>query len=164
MTIAPTRKEGPRSPWKTRYFLDTEFTDFDRCQLISIAIAGEDKREFYGECSDFELSWCSSFVREIVLPQLGQFPDRSMAFALLGNELQAWLQTVPLRPKPVLCYDFHGDFDLLVKLLGGPLPHGWKHENVAQRIDAERLAQYVASYGGEHHALYDARANAYAFR
>jgi hypothetical protein len=37
------------SPWKTRYFVDTEFTDFIDCQLISVAIVGEDGREFYGE-------------------------------------------------------------------------------------------------------------------
>ncbi|MEX3669793.1 hypothetical protein AB3X82_16520 [Paraburkholderia phenoliruptrix] len=68
----------PRSPWKTRYFLDTEFTSFDAGQLISVAIVGEDGREFYAERSDFESSLCSDFVREIVLPQLGQFPGRSL--------------------------------------------------------------------------------------
>lgn len=154
----------PRSPWKTRYFLDTEFTDFKDCQLISLAIVGEDGREFYGECSDFERSLCSGFVRAVVLPQLDQFPGRSIPFAQLGDELWAWLLAVPIKPKPVLCYDFHGDYDLLGDLLGGPLPRGWKHENVATRLDAERLAEYVATHGKEHHALHDARANAYAFR
>lgn len=66
--------KGPRSPWKTHYFVDTEFTDFIDCQLISVAIVGEDGREFYGERTDFELSACSEFVRAAVLPQLGQFP------------------------------------------------------------------------------------------
>ncbi|MDE1181494.1 hypothetical protein [Paraburkholderia sp.] len=46
---ALVRRQGPRSPWKTRYFLDTEFTDFNAFQLISVAIVGEDGREFYGE-------------------------------------------------------------------------------------------------------------------
>ncbi|KGW52172.1 3'-5' exoribonuclease [Burkholderia pseudomallei] len=157
-------RAGPRSPWKTRYFLDTEFTDFTACHLISVAIVGEDGREFYGECSDFERPLCSDFVRGVVLPQLGQFPGRSMPLAQLRDELRAWLLAVPLKPKPVLYYDFEGDFELVGHLLGGPLPRGWKHENVAPKLDAERLAEYVATHGGEHHALHDARANAFAFR
>jgi len=155
---------GPRSPWKTRYFIDTEFTDFKDSRLISVAIVGEDGREFYGECSDFDLPRCNDFVRAIVLPQLGQFPGRSMPLAQLRDELKSWLLGVPRKPKPVLCYDSGADYELLTHLLGGSLPRGWRHENVFLKIDAERLAQYVAVHGGEHHALYDARANAFAFR
>ncbi|WP_455289460.1 hypothetical protein [Cupriavidus necator] len=158
-----TTDRGPRSPWKTRYFIDTEFTDLKDSQLISVAIVGEDGREFYGERSDFERPLCSEFVCDIVLPQLGQFPGRSMTFTELRNELLAWLSAVPLKPKPVLCYDSDCDYLLLTELLGGPLPRGWRHENVFLKIDAERLAQYVVAHGGEHHALYDARANAFAF-
>lgn len=162
------RKRGllstiPRSPWKTRYFIDTEFTDFIDSQLISVAIVGEDGREFYGERSDFSVSACSEFVRATVLPQLGGFPGRSMPLAQLRGELQAWLLAVPRKPKPVLCYDSGVDYELVTDLLGGPLPRGWRHENVFLKIDAERLAQYVAVHGGEHHALHDARANAFAF-
>ena len=165
MTVtAMVRNRGPRSPWKTRYFLDTEFTDFNAFQLISVAIVGEDGREFYGESSDFERTRCSDFVREVVLPQLGQFPSRSMPLAQLRDELLAWLLAIPVKPKPVLCYDFQGDFELVGHLLEGPLPRGWKDENVAQKIDAGRLAKYIAEHGGEHHALHDARANAFAYR
>jgi hypothetical protein len=161
---AMVRNQGPRSPWKTRYFLDTEFTDFNALQLISVAIVGEDGREFYGESLDFERPLCTDFVREVVLPQLGQFPGRSMPFAQLRDELRAWLLSVPVKPKPVLCYDFQGDFELLARLLDEPLPRGWKDQNVAQRIDVQRFTEYIAEHGGEHHALHDARANAFAFR
>ncbi|WP_420997906.1 hypothetical protein ACKI2N_032190 [Cupriavidus sp. 30B13] len=157
-------RSGPRSPWKTRYFIDTEFTDFKDSQLISVAIVSEDGREFYGERSDFELSACSEFVRATVLPQLGGFPGRSMPASQLAAELRAWLLAAPLRPKPVLCYDSHYDYALVTHLLGGPLPRGWKHENVFLRINAEHFAQYIAVHGGKHHALHDARANAFAFR
>lgn len=165
MTQDDPIQRGPRSPWKTRYFIDTEFTNFksEACQLISIAIVSEDGHEFYGESSDFERPLCSSFVSEIVLPQLGQFPGRSMPFAALRDELQAWLLAVPLKPKPVLCYDSDCDYQLVTHLLGGQLPRGWKHENVFLKINAERFAQYIAANGGEHHALHDARANAFAF-
>ncbi|MGF6367935.1 hypothetical protein OKW40_000685 [Paraburkholderia sp. RAU6.4a] len=63
----PSPGRGPCDPWP-RYFLDTEF---DACQLISMAIVGENGREFYGECSDFERPLCSDFVRATMLPQLG---------------------------------------------------------------------------------------------
>ncbi len=33
---------------------------------------------------------------------------------------------------------------------------------VATRIDAQRREAYYARYGGEHHVLHDARANAWA--
>lgn len=153
----------PRSLRKTRYFLDTEFTDFEARQLISLAIVGEDGREFYGERSDFDRSLCSDFVLDVVLPQLGQFPGRMMTFSQLGTELWAWLQAIPAKPKPVLCYDYEGDFMLIGHLLGQPLPHGWSPENVYSRLKVERLGAYFAQHGGEHHALHDARANAYAF-
>ena len=51
-----------------------------------------------------------------------------------------------------------------IELDAGTLPRGWQHENVFLKIDPERLAQYMAAHGGEHHALHDARGNAFAFR
>lgn len=146
----------------TRYFLDTEFTAFDACQLISVAIVSQDGNEFYGESSDFERPLCSDFVRETVLPQLGQFPDRSMPSAQLRSELQAWLWAIPVASTPVLSFDFPGDFELVCHLLGAPLPHGWKAENIQAQLDITRRAAYFAQHGGEHHALHDARANRYA--
>lgn len=164
MTHKELVRIGARSQWKTRYFIDTEFTDFKDSQLISVAIVSEDGREFYGESTDFELSACNEFVRATVLPQLGQFIGRSMPTAQLASELMAWLLVIPTKPKPVLCYDSICDYELVTQLLNGPLPRGWKHENVFLKIDAERLAKYVVVHGGEHHALYDARGNAFAFR
>jgi len=49
-------------------FLDTEFTQFDRPDLISIALVGEDGREFYAERTDYHRDACSEFVRKEVLP------------------------------------------------------------------------------------------------
>jgi hypothetical protein len=154
----------PRDPWKTRYFIDTEFTDFLDCQLISLAIVGEDGREFYGECSDFDRLPCSDFVRAAVLPLLGQVPGRSMPAAQLRAELRAWLLAVPAKPRPILCFDYQGDFDLLYDLLDGDMPTGWKSEHIGNRLDVEKQEAYFREHGGRHHALHDARANAYAFR
>ena len=101
-----------------RFFVDCEFKSFDACQLISVAIVGKDKREFYGECSDFERPLCSDFVRNVVLPQLGRYPGRSMPFPQLRSELMAWLHQVPTKPAPVLCFDFQGDLQLVEHLIG----------------------------------------------
>lgn len=157
------RKRGPRSPWKTRYFVDTEFTDFIDCQLISVAIVGEDGREFYGERSDFAPSGWSEFVRAAVLPQLGRISGRSMPLPQLRAELRAWLLAIPAKPKRVLCFDYQGDYDLVLDLLDGPIPSGWVCEHVGGRLDVERLERYSREHGGRHHALHDARANAFAF-
>lgn len=152
-----------RSLRKTRYFLDTEFTDFANCLLISVGIASEDGREFYGELIDYDKTACSDFVREVVLPQLGQHPGRAMPFAQMRSELLAWLYRVPTKPKPVLCYDYGGDLDLLFDLIGGRLPRGWGNENVSGKINVARADAYYAERGGRHHALHDARASRYAF-
>ncbi|WP_434666224.1 3'-5' exoribonuclease [Paraburkholderia sp. A3BS-1L] len=151
------------SSWNNRYFLDTEFTDFQRCQLISLGIVGENGCEFYGERTDYDAALCSDFVRAVVLPQLGRFEGRAMPFDRLREALRAWLADIPATSGPVLCYDYETDLNLLRFLLGGPLPRGWTLENIAGRRDRERRAVYFARHGGEHHALHDARANAYAF-
>lgn len=155
----PTGAAGGRD---SRYFIDTEFTDFQRCQLISVAVVGENGDEFYGERTDFDPALCSDFVRAVVLPQLGQFGGRAMPVDQLREELRAWLVGIPGDCGPVLCYDYETDLNLFRFLLGGPLPRGWRLENIAGRRDRERRAAYLGRHGGEHHALHDARANAYA--
>ncbi|WP_321954131.1 hypothetical protein [Paraburkholderia bannensis] len=152
-----------RSSWNNRYFLDTEFTDFVQCQLLSIALVGESGCEFYGERSDYDSTLCSGFVRDVVLPQLGLIEGRAMPFDLLRDAIRLWFGGIPAISEPVLCYDYETDLNLLRFLLDGPLPRGWALEYIAGRCDARRRAAYFARHGGEHHALHDARANAYAF-
>ena len=71
----------------------------------------------------------------------------------------AWLLAVPLEPKPVLSFDYQGDYDLVFDLLDCPMPGGWKYEHVGATLDVERLEMYFRKYGDRHHALHDARAN-----
>ncbi|WP_083417783.1 3'-5' exoribonuclease [Burkholderia contaminans] len=148
--------------WNNRYFIDTEFTDFDQRQLISLAIVGENGHEFYGECVDFDESLCSDFVRANVLPQLGKFAGRVMPFKQLCEVLRNWFKDIPVAGRPVLCYDLAADIDLLQEMLGGRHPDGWAIEDIEALLDPRRRRAYFARHGGEHHALHDARANAYA--
>lgn len=143
-------------------FVDCEFTDFLDCELISIALVADDSREFYGENSDFARSRCSAFVREAVLPQLGQFPGHAFSRAALRTALLAWLEQFADEPERILCFDYGGDWELLVDLLG-EVPPGWEAWNIAQARDIDRLEGYFLVHGGRHHALHDARALKLAF-
>ncbi|WP_321955393.1 3'-5' exonuclease family protein [Paraburkholderia bannensis] len=158
----PLPDEPRGGGWNNRYFIDTEFTDFHQCQLISLAVVGENGYEFYGERTDFDDALCSDFVRAVVLPQLGRVAGCAMSFAQLREALRAWLGGIPGQSAPVLCYDYETDLNLFRYLLGSPLPPGWRAANIAGVRNRDRRAAYYAKHGGEHHALHDARANAYA--
>lgn len=86
-----------------------------------------------------------------------------MRSAMLRQALRAWLADIPREGTLVLCYDYETDLNLLRFLLNGPLPQGWRLQNIANQRDWGRRAAWFARYGGEHHALHDARANAYSF-
>ena len=140
-----------------RIFVDAEFTDFIDCDLISIALVADDGREFYGERSDYDDASCNAFVREAVLPQLGQFPDRVFTRDSLRAELLAWLDQFAGEPERFFCMDYAGDWDLLVDLLE-EVPAGWQGLLVGELIDYHRLERYFAENKGRHHALADVRA------
>ncbi|MFC5429462.1 hypothetical protein ACFPTO_11720 [Paraburkholderia denitrificans] len=145
------------------YFVDTEFTNFDVYQLISIAIVVENGSEFYGEVTDFDRSVCSNFAHSVVLPKLGRFPDRAMSFLQLRNALRTSLDGLPLTPAPILCFDFEGDLKLVEHLLGTSLPAGWETLDIYSQIDSLDTERYFMEYDADdHHALNDARANRYA--
>lgn len=145
---------SPGTTVTKRIFVDAEFTDFIECELISIALIADDGREFYGERMDFDKQICSTFVREAVLPQLGQFPDRVFSRAGLQYALREWLEQFN---GGTFCVDFQGDLDLLVDLLDG-MPDGWTAHLVRDQVDQANLESYFQRFGGRHHALHDARA------
>ncbi len=100
-----SRSPESRFGWGNRYFIDTEFSDFQAPEVLSIAIVGENGVEFYGERTDFDAARCSGFVRMVVLPQFGRFEGKAMTLDRLGRELRNWVGEIPTASKPVLCYD-----------------------------------------------------------
>lgn len=148
-----------------RLFLDTEFTDFIDCELISIGIVSDDGREFYAERTDFDLSRCSHFVKEAVLPLLGRECPIAGTEEEIGTALRAWLT----RFEDVeICVDYPTDFELFGYLVRDPdtlaLPAHVKGCNIRNIIDAADIERYWRKNGRmAHHALHDARANRYAF-
>jgi 3' exoribonuclease, RNase T-like len=146
-----------------RIFVDTEFTDFIDCDLISIGLVAEDGREFYGERSDFDEGACSDFVRAAVLPQLGQYPGRMMERDALAVEVREWLDRLAWENDLTLCFDYGGDWELLVDLVD-ELPANCLAEQINSSLDPLRSEKYYSEHGGRHHALSDARASRYAMR
>ena len=91
-------------------FLDTEFTDFLRPDLISIALVAEDGSELYAERTDYREDGCSDFVRETVLPLLGGVPDAACSRSELTQRLRDWFEQLP-EPATII-YDFESDWQL----------------------------------------------------
>jgi hypothetical protein len=151
-------------PWECRIFLDTEFTDWSAPKLISLGMASEDGREFYGEVKGVDPGSCSEFVRSHVLPQLGEDPGLAMPSDELRESVRIWMSGFSgKKQRPVVCYDHPVDVQLLWELTGGRLV-GWKEKLIATRIDHHHRERYFTEYGGRHHALHDARANRAACR
>jgi hypothetical protein len=143
-----------------RLFLDTEFTDFIDCDLISIGIVSEDGQEFYAERNDFDRAACSNFAHEAVLTQLGKDPACVGSSEEIRSALLKWLGQFQ---KVEICVDYSTDWDLLIDLCQR-LPDHVTGRNIASDLDPIRIEQYWRKNGRRaHHALHDARANQFAF-
>lgn len=147
-------------------FLDTEFTDFVRPDLISIALVSEDGREFYAERTDYHRDACSSFVRETVLTLLDRVPGAVCSRAELTLRLRDWFET--LSEPATIIYDFEGDWLLLANAYLGRY-HRQPPANVGDKLhlDSYTITHPVFEQAQSrihtqdmppHHALADARA------
>lgn len=146
-------------------FLDTEFTDFIQCDLISIGMVDETGRHsFYAERTDFNYDWCNDFVRSAVWARLGEIPEVKVKGEQLSERLRAWFTTLPR--KVVIACDSRTDWDLLLDALDGELPanvvpHIFDLRNL---IDTTVFNNAVCRYHDQpnqpwHHALHDAKAH-----
>lgn len=144
-------------------FLDTEFTDFLNCDLISIGLVSADgMHEFYGERTDFNYDWCSDFTRAAVLAHLGEIPHAKMNRQELSVKLNEWFAGLP--QSCTLACDSFTDWELLLDAFDDRYP-----SNILGRYDLtpltataafnEALCRYHSpSVRPWHHALHDARA------
>lgn len=147
-------------------FLDTEFTDFIDCDLISIGLVSEcGTREFYVERTDFELSWCSSFATYDVIPLLGRDPQAQMTREQLHHALWAWFGKLG---DVEMAYDYANDWDLLMDALVD-FGHTERPSNIVGRIDlracmfdpvyTRAMNDFYRKGGLRHQALADAKAH-----
>lgn len=148
-----------------KVFLDTEFTDFLDPQLVSLGLAADSGQEFYAELP-FADSACSAFVREAVLPLLGTYPDAVCSYDEFRTKVIHWLETVRQADEDVfICVDYQTDWDLFVDALEYMVPQWCRFQHVGRNINELLRYEYHKLNGlPEHHALYDACANRYAFR
>lgn len=147
-------------------FLDTEFTNLKRSDLISLALVAEDGREFYAERTDFYPEQCSDFVRDTVLPLLGRVPCAACTRKELTDLVRDWFKQ--FENLPIVVYDSQIDLHLLaVAMLGRP--HSKPPSDFATQVllDSAVFANPIfiqaqnSSYTADlpvHHALADARA------
>ena len=152
-------------------FLDTEFTDFNDPDLISIGLVDEAGREFYAESTEYRQEACSDFVRQVVIPLLGETKNRVVGnYFEIAKQLNEWLKHYT--DEITIAIDYLGDWQLLVKLLTlvpeEELVQNVKGLNIYGDLDIMALEYYwleVDAFGHkEHHALYDARGNKYAYK
>ncbi|GHD80363.1 hypothetical protein ACFSQE_07445 [Vogesella fluminis] len=144
-------------------FLDTEFTDFIECELISLGLISEDGRhELYVEVQDFDRLKCNAFVQSAVCSSLGRIVGAQVRKTELKNRLNAWFAT--LAHSVTIACDSQHDRDLLADIFDGEWPKnltGWF--DLRPLLDSEAFNRSVAQYHTKdrpwHHALFDAQAH-----
>jgi len=140
-------------------FIDTEFSDFINTELISIGMVDQLDRTFYAELP-CNLKECSDFVREVVIPQLGEIHGAQCTREELKIRLLDWLSAYKDEPEPtVIAYDYSGDFSLFLNALDNELPSWIRGANINGYINALRDEIFWRdSKLTRHHALHDAKA------
>ncbi len=97
-----------------RVFVDTEFTDFNNKDLISLGAVTETGEFFYGENLDYVKVWESDFVKEIVIPLLEPdkygFPEKELA-----ARFWCWIEELDC-DGVIISYDYHGDWTIIQNL------------------------------------------------
>jgi hypothetical protein len=155
-----------------RYWLDTEFIESgpnEPIYLLSIGIAAEDGREFYGVVKDAPLDKANDWVKENVLPHLPK-PGDHESF----NDVSFWSEHYMLAenikrfigddPKPEF-WGYYADYDWVVfcQIFGAmiDLPKGWPMycRDIKQWCDQLGNPQLPTQESKEHNALHDARWN-----
>lgn len=144
-------------------FIDTEFTNFFNPQLISIGLAASTGEEFYAEVP-YSLRDCSEFVKDIVIPLLGE--EAQCPYDQLHTLLRNWLAIVKDRGDVTICHDSEYDRTLFLHVFDQRPPSFVHFRNVGDRHINELLRHefHVKNALPEHHALHDACAMRYAFR
>jgi 3'-5' exoribonuclease Rv2179c-like domain len=146
-----------------KYFIDTEFAENGAHQpidLISIGIVAEDGREYYATSAEFRPANVNDWVRENVLPALGNWPETAQPLFLIQQGILKFIGDD--RPE---FWGYYSDYDWVVfcQIFGAMihLPKGWPMycRDIKQWCDQLGNPRLPAQIDSEHHALYDARWN-----
>ena len=154
-------------------YIDTEFTTLmariQNIKLISAGFVEEDGQEFYFELpNNYRKTDCSYFVSENVIPYLDG--GENVAFSSLDavTKLKGWVENFNM-PVTFLTDAPSYDWLLLNELFyrhGDNFPKNLSPNPL--NVRSERVETFIAKYfednkyAKRHHALWDARALAYA--
>lgn len=146
-------------------FLDTEFTDLLEPILISLGMVTEREEELYIEVP-YPESKCTEFVQKVVLPLLGREQPAFVPLEDVRLHILNWLAIVRRDDEDIdVCIDYEADWDLFYLAMDKRVPPWIRRKDVARDINELLLYSFSKKSGlPEHHALYDARANRYAYR
>lgn len=97
-----------------RVFIDTEFTDFINCDLISLGAVASTGEEFYAENSEYYKNMASQWVRENIVPTLN-FDKFGMRRLELSARFWSWLIELPT-DEIIITSDHRIDIDILKEL------------------------------------------------
>lgn len=110
---------------------------------------------------------CTPFVVETVLPLLGREPHALLDAKDAGPFIVMWLERIRRDGEVVRVYtDYQADWDLFCGVTDEVLPD-WVNHIAIKSSDLNKLlliSFHKATGLPNHHALYDARANQYAYR
>jgi hypothetical protein len=149
-----------------KYFLDTEFIERGPrypVTLISLGIVSEDDREFYSISSEFDPDTANDWVKENVLPHLGEG-----RMTTLSSMSRAVMRFVGDDPRPEF-WGYYCDYDWVVfaQMFGTmmDLPKGWPMycRDLKQMCDDLGNPKLPEQTSTEHNALADARWNKQAY-
>jgi hypothetical protein len=170
-----------------RVFIDTEFTDFINCDLISLGAIASTGEEFYAENSEYYRNMASTWVRENIVPTLN-FDKFGMRRLELSARFWSWL--IDLSADEIIITSDHSvDIDILKELFQNDShPKIIAFEVIPQIISRESatIANHLGTQNNmfplvraffqkavdsyfdsnledRHNALSDARANRYAW-
>jgi hypothetical protein len=103
---------------------------------------------------------------ETVVPLLGKIPNAECSFDELYQRIIDWLTSIRENAEAIeICFDYQTDWDLFINALNYQVPKWCKGRLVNSEIDEQRISDFHASTNlPEHHALYDAMGNRYAFQ
>ena len=149
-------------------FLDTEFTNLDDGELLSIGLISEDgKHSFYAERNDFSRYACSAFVIKYVLPLFGRYPDAQCTVDELSIRLRSFIEGLPTMAQ--LCCDSEKDIYQFTAAMtrSGRLPapsklsldHQIIRDMTVDPVFEKAFLAHFCDGREQHHALWDAQAN-----
>ncbi len=146
-------------------FIDTEFTNLQNPQLISIGLAAATGETFYAEVP-YRHEQCSDFVKEVVIPLIGASPTTDFCSVdELCVRLSTWFFIVKHQHAIEVCFDSEFDWQLFSQIFDNKPPAFCRKRNINYEVSELLRYEFHQKYERpEHHALNDAEALRYAFR